>query len=580
MEKSYKLNLLFLLFIFNCHGMGENTTEMETLLAFKHQFITSDPTNALGGWNSSSPLCNWPRITYTGGQAHVGAIQLFDLGLSGTIPPLQSNLSSLILLDLSNNSFHDFLLTNNQLHGSLPPSLGLLTNLQALDVSSNSLAQEIPPSIGNLTSLNHLYLRSNQFSGDIPQELGGLGNLIGLQIAENQLTGMIPSSIYNISSIQIFSVTSNKLVGQLPEDMGLRFPKLTQLYMGSNQLSGTIPSSLSNISGMQFLNLPENDFQGSLPLLGNMPALLKLNLIKNKLSSSTRINKLFFDSLTNCTLLEELSVSNNQLAGSLPDSTANLSAQLLEFNKDDNLFSGSFPLGMHNYRNLTIQLVPIVSANPKAAYRFRRRLHSLPSAIDRPRYTLPLFSFAPALVRPDLTTPGPSVGSVWIQPSVARSRLRLHLRLRRLHLERISSSFISGPSSPSASAASCIQQQRSTRSSARLRCASSIARSSVARSATASPDLQRLFARSATPIRRRPAPLVLTQSLPARSATLFSSSVRHRSSVLVQDNRQPTATRRPTAHRTIAAVEVRPPLVVAASRRCRPQLPPIGGASS
>ncbi|KAL5984739.1 hypothetical protein ACLOJK_041361 [Asimina triloba] len=31
-----------------------------------------------------------------------------------------------------------------------------------------------------------------------------------------------------------------------------------------------------------------------------------------------------------------------------------------------------------------------------------RRLHSLPSAIDRSRYTLPLFSFAPTLVRLDL----------------------------------------------------------------------------------------------------------------------------------------------------------------------------------
>ncbi|KAL6010199.1 hypothetical protein ACLOJK_000630 [Asimina triloba] len=67
MEKSYKLNLLLHLFLFNYHGMGENTTEMETLPAFKHQFITSDPTNALGGWNSSSPLCNWPSINCTGG---------------------------------------------------------------------------------------------------------------------------------------------------------------------------------------------------------------------------------------------------------------------------------------------------------------------------------------------------------------------------------------------------------------------------------------------------------------------------------------------------------------------------------
>ncbi|KAL5993907.1 hypothetical protein ACLOJK_038264 [Asimina triloba] len=164
---------------------------------------------------------------------------------------------------------------------------------------------------------------------------------------------MIPS-ICNISSIQFFSVADNKLVGQLPKDMGFRFPELTELYMGTNLLSRTIPSSLSNVSGIQKLNLPRNLFHGSLPLLGNMPALLKLNLGKNRLSSSTQLNELFFDSLTNCTLLEELSISNNQLAGSLPLSTENLPVHLQEFNIDGNLFSGSFPQGMHNYRNLTI----------------------------------------------------------------------------------------------------------------------------------------------------------------------------------------------------------------------------------
>ncbi|XP_058106902.1 putative receptor-like protein kinase At3g47110 [Magnolia sinica] len=38
----------------------------------------------------------------------------------------------------------------------------------------------------------------------------------------------------------------------------------------------------------------------------------------------------------------------------LPTSTGNLSAHLQDFSVDNNLFSGSFPHGVHNYRNLTI----------------------------------------------------------------------------------------------------------------------------------------------------------------------------------------------------------------------------------
>ncbi|KAL5993952.1 hypothetical protein ACLOJK_038309 [Asimina triloba] len=370
----------------------DNSTDMEVLLSFKSHYITSDPSNALGGWNNTSPFCTWLGISCTNHQTpHVSSINLPHLSLTGTIPPLLSNLSSLQFLDLSNNLFHGKLphhlfslpllrtlsLRDNSLTGALPHNLSSSLNLQhlflasnrlsgnlppfpplpslsALEISHNYLTGPIPPSIGNLSSLVHLYLSNNLLSGHIPQELGSLRDLTHLQISESQLAGAIPSSVYNLSSLEFFSITKNKLTGQLPQDIGLLLPNLNKLLMSENDLDGPIPPSLSNISGMQYLYLSTNRFHGSLPLLGNMHGLRHLGLEKNSLSSTTDLNRGFFDSLTNCTHLELFSLTANDLAGQLPASTANLSAHLQGFNVDDNHLSGPFPQGMHSYPNLTV----------------------------------------------------------------------------------------------------------------------------------------------------------------------------------------------------------------------------------
>ena len=60
---------------------------------------------------------------------------------------------------------------SNQLNGSIPSSLGNLTNLRSLFLQRNDLSGSIPSSLGNLTNLEWLYLVGNQFSGCIPASL-------------------------------------------------------------------------------------------------------------------------------------------------------------------------------------------------------------------------------------------------------------------------------------------------------------------------------------------------------------------------------------------------------------------------
>uniref|UniRef100_A0A2N9H8M7 non-specific serine/threonine protein kinase n=1 Tax=Fagus sylvatica TaxID=28930 RepID=A0A2N9H8M7_FAGSY len=241
---------------------------------------------------------------------------------------------------------------NNKLTGHLPSELGQLSRLKLLDVSMNNLTGAIPSTFGNLSTLTILNIARTQMSGEIPNELGRLHNLVVLQLSENEFSGEIPFSIFNMSSLEFLSLTQNRLVGKLPANLGHSLPNIRGLYLARNGLEGPIPTSLSNASHIEFLDLTSNNFTGHIPLLGNLKHLVKLFLGGNSLSSTTELNFQLFDSLTNCTLLSEILLYSNQLAGKLPSSVANLSASLQEICFYDNFLTGSFPQGLEKYQNL------------------------------------------------------------------------------------------------------------------------------------------------------------------------------------------------------------------------------------
>ncbi|KAL7262909.1 hypothetical protein ACSBR1_001138 [Camellia fascicularis] len=368
-----------------------NNTDRQALLSFKLQI--SDPQNLLSGWtnHTSTSHCTWFGVSCTTDHNHrVNSIHLPGLGLSGILSPHLSNLSSLQKLNLSRNNFYGqipielgrlFLLTHfilaensitgaipaslsqcqnlraislgfNKLTDHLPPELGALPRLQVLDASGNNLTGVVPPTFGNLSALTVLSLGSNNLSGPIPNQIGHLSNLLSIQLSVNQFSGEFPLSIFNISSLVYLSVVQNNFYGNLPSDIGFSLANIEQLYLGQNHFRGSIPESLFNASRIQVLDLPTNQFQGSIPLLRNMKSLTHLNLGGNNLFSTTEKNFHFFESLSDCTQLQDLILNSNQLSGELPTSLSNLSTVLVRFCIDNNLFTGSFPIGIEKFQNL------------------------------------------------------------------------------------------------------------------------------------------------------------------------------------------------------------------------------------
>ncbi|KAL6563179.1 hypothetical protein OROHE_005766 [Orobanche hederae] len=126
--------------------------------------------------------------------------------ISGPIPNLR--LKDLILLDLSYNSLTD----------PLPESLENLKSLQALILNGNpSISTTIPGKIfDGLNNLMILGLSNMNLEGSIPGSLGRLTMLRVLHMDGNHLNGTIPRSFANLNGLSELRLDGNKLTGPIP----------------------------------------------------------------------------------------------------------------------------------------------------------------------------------------------------------------------------------------------------------------------------------------------------------------------------------------------------------------------------
>jgi len=67
------------------------------------------------------------------------------------------------------------------------------------DLSNNNLTGEIPTSIGSMSTLRWLNLSGNQLEGPIPTSLSNISSLEVLDLARNYLTGKIPEGLSKLS---------------------------------------------------------------------------------------------------------------------------------------------------------------------------------------------------------------------------------------------------------------------------------------------------------------------------------------------------------------------------------------------
>jgi hypothetical protein len=173
--------------------------------------------------------------------------------------------------------------------------------------------------------------------GPIPPSIGDLGKLLALDLSINKINGLIPNEIMELSSISIgLSLSDNLLEGPLPLEVG-KLVYLEQLFLSRNNLSGDIPDTIGNCRVMEFLTMDGNSFQGSIPAtFKNMVGLTGLNLTDNKLNGSIPGN------LATLTNLQELYLGHNNLSGTIPKLLGN-STSLLRLDLSYNNLQGEIP---------------------------------------------------------------------------------------------------------------------------------------------------------------------------------------------------------------------------------------------
>jgi Leucine-rich repeat (LRR) protein len=86
-------------------------------------------------------------------------------------------------------------LDSNEIVGSIPTEIGLLTELASISITNSTLSGPIPTEMGNLSELRRLWLYDNQLSGIIPSQMSNLAILEVLELHLNDISGAMPAGV-------------------------------------------------------------------------------------------------------------------------------------------------------------------------------------------------------------------------------------------------------------------------------------------------------------------------------------------------------------------------------------------------
>ncbi|KAG6627273.1 hypothetical protein CIPAW_15G115200 [Carya illinoinensis] len=93
----------------------------------------------------------------------------------------------------------------------------ILNYMSEIYLSCNKLEGEIPPKLGDLSSIHALNLSYNNLIGSIPTQFSKLNQIESLDLSNNNLDGIIPPQLIELNSLAVFNVARNNFWGTTPE---------------------------------------------------------------------------------------------------------------------------------------------------------------------------------------------------------------------------------------------------------------------------------------------------------------------------------------------------------------------------
>ncbi|KAG2646679.1 LRR receptor-like serine/threonine-protein kinase RPK2 [Panicum virgatum] len=172
--------------------------------------------------------------------------------LDDIIPPEIGRLKNLRALDVSRNSFS----------GPVPAELGGCVQLSVLVLSNpyapldglnssdygevddfNYFQGGIPEAVAALPKLRVLWAPRATLEGELPGNWSSCQSLEMMNLGENLLSGGIPKGLVECANLRFLNLSSNKLTGSV--DPSLPVPCMDVFDVSGNQLSGVIPVFIS-----------------------------------------------------------------------------------------------------------------------------------------------------------------------------------------------------------------------------------------------------------------------------------------------------------------------------------------------
>ncbi|GJR14805.1 leucine-rich repeat-containing protein [Tanacetum coccineum] len=293
--------------------------------------------------------------------------------IEGPFPPSIWNMSTLWILDMSNNRMSIFgvfpenissslsvlNVKSNMIEGSFPPSICNLSNLHSLDMSNNSFGGVIPECVGSLSTLSMIDLGTNNFHGTIPNVYGEY--LEGVILNGNQLEGEVPHSLSKCEYLKVLDLGNNNLSGTFPIWLG-GLSQLEVLVLKTNNFHGPIETSITKklaFSSLQVLDLSYNRFGGKLPgkyfqnfeamknMVSNRTKPIYLSMGVNYYSIIAVVKDVqltFTKLLIDYTIVD---LSNNRFEGEIPNVMGSLKS-LKVLNLSHNNLNGEIPNALGN----------------------------------------------------------------------------------------------------------------------------------------------------------------------------------------------------------------------------------------
>jgi len=206
---------------------------------------------------------------------YLSELKLYENQISGTVPASLGALAGLATVDISANRISG---TMDGLLGLLPPPF-----TWQLDASPPPPPSLPPGGAPSPLPLAHLLLSDNNLSGTLPPSLGARSLLRLLHASRNpKLSGTLPRSLATGAStsgattprssaiagrqvLEALQLSETRLSGSLPSELGL-LASLQHLLIDRASLHGTLPTQLGRCADLATLSLEHNSLSGSIPL--------------------------------------------------------------------------------------------------------------------------------------------------------------------------------------------------------------------------------------------------------------------------------------------------------------------------